>query len=318
MPIQRTVIGSFPTPPISVPHEEAIRNVVDLQVKYGIDVISDGEQHGSMVEYLAQIPGVELIDRGIRIVKEIRPMDDPDKCWKIEDYKLVRSYLNEKGRANAKVKTTLTGPITLGFFGVHGSLYGGMGPYKNYTDPRLYSDSRKALIPIAQRAIELGAYLQIDEPFLTSMSPENVNEFLNPLLENLPRSAKKEERVSIHVCGQIGKAHYDELLNLDVPVLSIAFSEYQERKNLNVISRESLEHHRKKLGVGFISNAKVEDYQIAFERLKEVSKKAGFENISFVHPDCGLLLTKPEDVEPILRNMQFASAPERLHVESML
>lgn len=317
MPIQRTVIGSFPTPPISISHEEAISNVIDLQLKYGINVISDGELHGSMMEYLGQIPGIELADRGIKIVRKIEPMNDPDEYWKIEDYKTVKSILASKGKEDVKVKTTLTGPITLGFFGLYGSLYWGLGPYKNYTDPELYSDSRKALIPIAQRAIELGAYLQIDEPFLTAIPPEKVNEFLNPLFESLPRSAKKDERISIHVCGQIGKAHYDKLLKLDIPVLSIAFSGYQESRNLSVISRESLESHGKKLGVGFISNTKVEDYPIAFDRLKDVLKKTGFENVSFVHPDCGMILAKPKDVELILRNMQLASAPERLYLESI-
>ena len=67
MPIQRTVIGSFPTPPISVPHEEAIRNVVELQLKYGINPISDGEQWGKMIEYASQTPGTELTDRGIKL-----------------------------------------------------------------------------------------------------------------------------------------------------------------------------------------------------------------------------------------------------------
>jgi methionine synthase II (cobalamin-independent) len=59
--------------------------------------------------------------------------------------------------------------------------------------------------------------------------------------------------------------------------------------------------------VGFISNKEVEDPAIALERLKKVSKIVGPENISFVHPDCGLLLAKPEDVEQILANMETAS-----------
>lgn len=161
---------------------------------------------------------------------------------------------------------------------------------------------------VARRAAELGAYLQIDEPCIADMPSGSVNEVLDSLFKKLPKQAIDEERVSIHVCTQVGKAHYDALMEQkNFSVLNIPFSGYQEMKNFDVITRESLEKNRKKLGVGFVSNTEVEDVKTAFKTLKKVSEKVGPENISLVNPFCGFFGTKPELVEPILANMKEAS-----------
>jgi methionine synthase II (cobalamin-independent) len=320
MPIQRTVIGSFPTPPISVPHEEAVRKAIYLQLKYGIDVVSDGEPYGNMMEYLSPFHGIELANVGIRFTDRIGPMDNPDEYWKFQDYETVKSILASEGREDVKVKITLTGPISLGYFGYFGA-EGSLGPYKNIEDPRLYEDYLKAFLPIAMSAIKRKAYLQLDEPYLTKISPKRVTGFLNPFFSSLPRSAIDEEKVSIHVCGQISNSHYQELMKLGARVISLAVSGYQERENLKVISRESLEgivskerkedsekkNRWKKLNLGFISNTEIEDVKTAFNRLQNASKIVGPENISFVSPECGFLATRPERIEPILANMKEAS-----------
>jgi len=314
MPIQRTVIGSFPTQPISISHEEAIRKAIELQLDNGIHVVSDGEPYGDMKDYVTQNPGIELAYMGIKFTDRIWHADDPsknldpDKCWKIQDYKAARSYLDGKGRKDVKVKIALTGPISLVFFGKCGGLYESLGPYEKLSYEELYSDSVKVVGSIARRAVELGSYLQIDEPYLTEILPESVNDVLNSLFKSLTKSAIKEERVSIHVCRQLGKAYYDELVKLEnVPILNIPFSGYQERKNLDVITRESLEENGKKLVAGIISNTEIEDVATVLKTLKDVSEKAGAENISFVSPICGFLKKPPEIVGPILKNMKEAS-----------
>jgi methionine synthase II (cobalamin-independent) len=107
----------------------------------------------------------------------------------------------------------------------------------------------------------------------------------------------------MHLCGTITKKLYDELLELEFPVLSFGFSGQAESKNLEVVSRESLEENNKKLGVGFILNTELEDLQVTGKRLKNIVEKVGMENIAYLHPDCGFGSTKPELIEPILKNM---------------
>jgi methionine synthase II (cobalamin-independent) len=54
MQIEKTVVGSFPKS--DSPVEKAIREIVDLQLNYGIDLITDGEQRSNMIQYFEQIP----------------------------------------------------------------------------------------------------------------------------------------------------------------------------------------------------------------------------------------------------------------------
>jgi methionine synthase II (cobalamin-independent) len=184
---------------------------------------------------------------------------------------------------------------------------------KNYDleDTALYSDFSRALLPIAQRALSIGAYVQIDEPLLsTGQVPlEPAKKILKDFVSHLPPSSIKEEKVSWHVCGSLKNVPnlYDALLELDIPILSLGFSGEEEKENLDVISKESLERHGKKLGVGFISNVKVEEEKIIVERYKRIEKTIGRENIRYIHPDCGFRATPLKKVKLILEKMKTAA-----------
>jgi len=297
MGIRRTTIGSFPR--VDKPLEAAIRDVVDLQLKYGVDVITDGEQRADMITYFEQIPGLSRGSRGLKVSGKIRPMDDSDAFFKIKDYHLVLSYLDELDRREVKTKVTLTGPVTLGMT----SAMGGLSEYRNVRDPQLYMDCADALLPLAGRALEIGAHLQIDEPGISARfeSPR----FLEQLLSALPDSAIDEGRVSLHVCGSVGRV-YKELMDLSVNIFSFGFSKAQESKNMETISSLSL-REGKRLGAGFISNTSLEDPGTALRRLKKIAGIVGGGNIAYIHPDCGFASTIPELVEPILVNMKEAS-----------
>ena len=312
MPIERTVIGSFP--PFSQPYSpenviKAITNIVDLQLRYGIDVITDGEQRGSMIEYFEQIPGLERTKKGLKIVGKIKPMDNPDSFYKISDYRYVKSYLTSQGKENVKIKITITGPVTLCFSSAMEDLVSTKKYYKDLRNPEIYSDFSEVLSSLARRAIDIGAYLQIDEPGLSGgfIQPELGKEILNRFFSSLPKSAIAEGKVSMHVCGSISSRLYSQLLGLDMGILSLGFSGKEESANIDVISRKSLEDNHKKLGAGFISNKVVEDEKTALERLKQIAQIVGPENIAYVHPTCGFRSTSPELVEPILKNMKIAS-----------
>jgi 5-methyltetrahydropteroyltriglutamate--homocysteine methyltransferase len=297
MGIERTTIGSFPKG--NKPLVAAIRDVIDLQLKYGIDVITDGEQRADMITYFEQIPGLSRGNRGLRVCGKIGPMEDSDDFFKIRDYHWVQSYLDSVNRRDVKTKITLTGPVTLGMTSAMGGLIG----YGNMRDASLYLDCVNALLPLANRALEVGAHLQIDEPGISARfeSPK----YLERLLSALPDSAIDEGRVSLHVCGSVAHV-FKELMDLSVNVFSFGFSRAQESKNIETISSESL-RAGKKLGVGFISNTALEDSDTALRRLNKIAGIVGVDNVAYIHPDCGFGSTSPELVEPILRNMKGAS-----------
>ncbi len=258
----------------------------------------DGEQRADMITYFEQIPGLGRSGRGLKVAGKVRPMDDPGEFYKLVDYKYTRSYLDSIGKGNVKLKVTITGPVTLGMT----SAMGGLTGYKGLRDPALFIDIAEALLPLGERALSMGALLQVDEPGLSARfeSPK----YTELLFSRLPDAAIDAGRVSLHACGDVRKL-FGELVALSVNVFSLGFSRRQESMNIEVVSRESLGD--KKLGAGFISNTYVEESDIALKRLEEIAGKVGVENIAYLHPDCGFEPTQPEFVEPILRSMRDAS-----------
>lgn len=302
MAFRRTVIGSFPSRASELGLENAIKWAVDLQLRYGIEVITDGEQRGSLIDYFEQVPGLGKKSGRPAIVGKIRPMEEVEAFHKLADCEIVFSHLKRLGSRDVDVKITVTGPITLGFtYGI-----GGLGAYSSLLDKRLYLDLVQALIPIIEKAIKLGCYVQIDEPGLTGkfLPPKLAGEVLGDLFKQI----RSERDVALHVCGVLGEVPglYEMLLRLDVDVLSLAFSG-RERENFQVISKKTLEDHGKKLGAGFISNVVAESMDTAFNRLRRIAEWVGVENIAFIHPDCGFRETPINVVKDILRAMKEAS-----------
>jgi methionine synthase II (cobalamin-independent) len=311
MPIETTVVGSFPKS--DSPLERAIREIVDLQLYYGIDLITDGEQRSNMIQYFEQIPGLERFGDGLRIVDKIEPMerDRIDEFYKIRDYKTVKSILESLGKEIVKIKITITGPMTLGTLCASTDIESTMKHYSLDDEEALYSDFSRALLPLAERALDIGAHVQIDEPLLSTgqISLESAEKTLKDFALRLPSFSIEEGKVSCHVCGSIKSVPklYDVLLDSDIPILSLGFSGEKEKENLNIISRESLEEHDKKLAAGFISNINVEDERIIIKRYNKIEKTAGRENIGYIQPDCGFRMTPLEKVRLILEKMKMVA-----------
>jgi 5-methyltetrahydropteroyltriglutamate--homocysteine methyltransferase len=308
MPIEMTVVGSFPIS--DSPLEKAIREIVDLQLYYGIDVITDGELRSNMIQYFEQIPGLERLGDGLRIVGKIEPIerDRIDEFYKIKDYKTVKSILESLGKESVKIKITITGPMTLGTTCALADIENTLEHYDLDEEEALYSDFSRALLPLAERALNIGAYVQIDEPLLSTgqISLESAEKILRDFALRLPSFSIEEEKVSWHVCGSIKSVPnlYDVLLGLDVPILSLGFSGEKEKENFDVISKVSLEERGKKLAAGFISNVNVEDERIIMKRYNKIEENAGRQNIRYIHPDCGFRMTPPEKVRLILEKMK--------------
>ncbi len=97
------------------------------------------------------------------------------------------------------------------------------------------------------------------------------------------------------------------MLRLNVGIISLAFSGAHESKNIEVVTKESLQENGKKLAAGFISNIVYEEKDVALRRLYTIAEKVGRENLVQVHPDCGFGGTDRNLVEPILRTMEKAT-----------
>jgi 5-methyltetrahydropteroyltriglutamate--homocysteine methyltransferase len=311
MQIKKTVVGSFPK--TDSPFDKSIREIVDLQLRCGIDVITDGELRSNMIQYFDQIPGLEKIDDGLRIVGKIEQIerDRINEFYKIRDYETVESILERLGKESVKIKITITGPMTLGTLCALTDIESTLEHYDLDDEEALYSDFSRALLPLAERALDIGAYVQIDEPLLSTgrVSLESTKKIFRDFASSLPAFSIEEKKVSCHVCGSLKSVPnlYDVLLDSDIPILSLGFSGDLEEENFDIISRVSLEEHGKKLAVGIISNVDVEDEKIILKRYNRIEEKVGRENIRYVQPDCGFRMTPIKKVRLILEKMKLAA-----------
>ena len=304
----KTVVGSFP--PKKLPLEKATKWAVDLQLNHDLDIVSDGEQRTDMISYFSSLPGLGMKSHGPYIKSQILPLEDPKSHAKLEDLRSVKDYLKQKGREDVKVKISITGPITLGF----ACACNGVGYYSGLTDKRLYSDFALALKPLVEEAAKTDCYVQIDEPSLSIrvMEGSQAVRIVNQTMESLPNSIRDEEKLIVHVCGSLTDSLFRDLMNLDAPILSLAFSAPKVRANLDVVSKSLLVSNGKKLGLGCVSvqankKEEVESFGQVVQRLEIARNRLGEEQIALLHPDCGMRPTGEDAVEPIL-NLVASSA----------
>jgi methionine synthase II (cobalamin-independent) len=310
----KTVVGSFPPKKLSLLN--AVKWAVDIQLAHGIDLISDGEQRSDMIGYFSSFPGLGMKSNGPYVKSKVMPLGDALSFVKLRDFRFVKDYLRSRRREDVKVKISVTGPITLGF----ACACNGLQHYSGIGDLKLYSDFAQALRPLINEIAETGCYVQIDEPSLSIrvMDARNAVKIVNEALSGLPASVHREGKLAVHICGPITETLFDELINLDAPVLSLAFSGPNVRKNLKAISKRTLKSQGKKIGVGCVSvqashRNDVEKLDTVIRRLDALKEKIGKDAIAFVHPDCGLRNTAEDAVEPILE-MVTASAQ---HLQEM-
>jgi 5-methyltetrahydropteroyltriglutamate--homocysteine methyltransferase len=304
----KTVIGSFP--PKELPLEDAVRWAIDVQLRHGVDIVSDGEQRGDMINYFSFIPGLEVGPHGPYVKSRVLPVDDPRSFAKLQDLRLAEDYLRTIGREDVKVKVSVTGPITLGF----ACAANGLKYYSSLGDVKLYNDFAQALNPLILELARTGCYVQIDEPSLSVgvMNAKDAVRIVNIALSHLPTLLRREGRLSVHICGPLTEALFKDFLKLDAPVLSLAFSTPNVRKNLELVRRRALEEAEKKLGVGCVSAQvpradKMERLDVVIQRLKTVRESVGTELIAYLHPDCGMRNTDKDAVEPILEMLNSAA-----------
>jgi methionine synthase II (cobalamin-independent) len=302
-----TVVGSLPR--LAARIDDSIKEAVNLQVRLGYSIVSDGEQRADMISYFESLPGLARISNEIVVSGRIEPFEDPDEFVKVRDYRFVKDYLATL-KADVQVKTSLTGPVTLGFTCAARSL--GVY-YRSIDDERLYSDLAQAIKPIMIRLLELGSLVQIDEPGISAgyLAPEFAVSILRRLFDDLPEDVYAQRKVSLHTCGSLNQRLVSNLLRVEVPILSVALSGAEGLMNLHFLPRKLLTQHRKALGAGcvpvtFSDTQSVDTSHKISLRISEILDSVGAENVAYIHPNCGLRNLPRDVAETILLNLSQA------------
>ena len=309
MTIKKTVIGSFPK--LQLPIKEAIKKIIDLQLRNKIDIISDGEQRTDMINYFEDIPGFTPTSKGLSIGSKIKPPEYPSKTLKIQDFRYAQNYVRELKINHVFLKTAITGPITLGLT----CATSGLKYYKGFNDQKLYQDLSEALRPIISELLRLDSFVQLDEPGLSAgyMDPIKALDILENLINQVSHEKKHRNSLSIHVCGSLERSPklLEGLFKLnDLDVVSLGFSGPKEQRNVKLISK-SLLCNKAKLGIGCVYNlpsseTDVDETQKIIERISQISANIGDENIVYAQPDCSLRNISPAVAEIILERLSQA------------
>jgi methionine synthase II (cobalamin-independent) len=307
--LKKTVIGSFPK--LQIPIEEAIKKIIDLQLRNKIDIISDGEQRTDMITYFQDIPGLINAPKGLSVGSKITPPEEPSRTLKVRDFRYAQNYLKQLKIDNVFLKTAITGPITLGLT----CATSGLKYYSGFNDLKLYQDLSEALRPVISELLKQGSFVQLDEPGLSAgyMEPIKALDILENLISQVSHEKEHPSALSIHICGTLERSPelLEGLLKLnDLDVVSLGFSGPKEQRNVKLLSK-SLFHEKAKLGVGCVYNLAnnendVDETQKILERINEISSRIGKENIVYAHPDCSLRNVTPAVAEVILERLSQA------------
>ena len=294
-----TTIGSLYR--FSIDLHDSIDRAIQFQREHGVDILSDGEQRSDMVTYFSEAFDGFSVEGGAPIITgRVSLRNPPDQFSKVKDLEYVLSK-----HPDLKIKVAITGPTTLGMTCGSKKI---MSYYKNLIDFRLYEDIAEGIAPIAKELTDRGAYVQLDEPFL-SQGYRDIKErvkLLDIIAKDLPR-----EKMSVHVCGFVGgNGVVDHLLKLEnVSTLSFAFAGKIEMKNIEHISKKPFQDNDKKLGAGCISVTPLKPQEVGTSEtvaseLQAIAQRVGRDNLAYAHPDCGMRVTPKSLVPIILDNLR--------------
>ena len=288
MPIQTTVIGSYPCEGEYV--EEKMCFAVKSQRKAGVQLISDGQPRTDMISYVAEAIGAfEKKSNGKwRLARKI------DENVSLDSSALKGEFAYLKGLCGAyggEPALMMAGPVTMAF-AMEGDISGyGSTPYENPELYRSIAEAELRLLGIDRLDVKRCAAFHIDEPFL-SQSPGAL-EYARSAIEFLALNV--DTTVNLHVCGNVTKV-FPKLLRLEgVDVLSHGFAGRDEKKNLGLLDDYNAVEYGKKLGFGCVDSSSpvVEPVKELKELICYAMERQDCDIV--VHPDCGLR-NLPSDV----------------------
>ena len=286
-----TVVGSYPVVKggglrsLLDPLHSAVETAVSDQILAGIDIISDGQVRGDMIQafssHLAGIKGQEVIGK---VQPASGPITTSDTKYAI-------------GKA-PKVKGIITGPTTL----AHG-LHLATPMYRNKDELAL--DLAAALVVEARSLEAAGVTLiQIDEPILsTGVADLAVAKQAIDLI-----TASLRVPTCMHVCGNLADV-IDGVLKFNVNVLDFEFS--KNPKNLELFTSRDLAGRM--IGYGCVDSStdaveSIPEIKTRIERGVEVFGP----RTMLIDPDCGMRMRTREAAFWKLKNMCEAAKEVRL------
>ena len=286
-----TVVGSYPVVKggglrsLLDPLHSAVETAVSDQILAGIDIISDGQVRGDMIQafssHLAGIKGQEVIGK---VQPASGPITTSDTKYAI-------------GKA-PKVKGIITGPTTL----AHG-LHLATPMYRNKDELAL--DLAAALVVEARSLEAAGVTLiQIDEPILsTGVADLAVAKQAIDLI-----TASLRVPTCMHVCGNLADV-IDGILKFNVNVLDFEFS--KNPKNLELFTSRDLAGRM--IGYGCVDSStdaveSIPEIKTRIERGVEVFGP----RTMLIDPDCGMRMRTREAAFWKLKNMCEAAKEVRL------
>ena len=286
-----TVVGSYPVVKggglrsLLDPLHSAVETAVSDQILAGIDIISDGQVRGDMIQafssHLAGIKGQEVIGK---VQPASGPITTSDTKYAI-------------GKA-PKVKGIITGPTTL----AHG-LHIATPMYRNKDELAL--DLAAALVVEARSLEAAGVTLiQIDEPILsTGVADIAVAKQAIDLI-----TASLRVPTCMHVCGNLADV-IDGILKFNVNVLDFEFS--KNPKNLELFGSRDLAGRM--IGYGCVDSStdaveSIPEIKTRIERGVEVFGP----RTMLIDPDCGMRMRTREAAFWKLKNMCEAAKEVRL------
>jgi 5-methyltetrahydropteroyltriglutamate--homocysteine methyltransferase len=292
----KNILGSYD------PYKLAIKDAVYAQLNAGIDIISDGQVRGDMIEIFAKdLPGMVIEDNTCKIKNQIRPSPksigatDLKYANKLLEDFLKESNLSPEEKEKKGVKGIITGPSTM----VFSSRFDGF--YSMKQKDKAIIDMANALKEEAKTLEEAGAkYIQLDEPFLsTGMVNLNTAKKAINIISN-----EIKIPVAMHVCGDISNV-LDQLLKFKVDIIDLEFAGI--KSNLEILeNQKSL--NNKKIGFGSIDTKK--EIAEPIDEIKTLIKKGvdilGHENM-IIDPDCGMKTLNPDVAKLKLKNMVEAT-----------
>lgn len=245
---------------------------VRAQLDAGIELVSDGQTRGGMVQIFAEKLKGFRMKRRPEIISNIEYRGPIT----IKDQSKIRNSLPE----NIGLKGIITGPWTL----VKSS-------YDLY-----YKDTRKAVTDTAEalkseikELSKVCDVVQIDEPFLSIEYEPYIKDVLETMLPSNITTA-------MHVCGDVADIA-EKLVEIDVDILD---HEFAANPHLYDIYEELSFSQRLAPGV-ITTDSKVESVDIIKERIERAVDSFGT-NI-LIDPDCGLRNLKKEIADIKLKNM---------------
>ncbi len=304
-----TVVGSYPVSdpctPGSIsskvsnflgiydPYIPLLECAVKDQIKAGVDIISDGQVRGDMIQIFARhLPGMVFEDNTSKILDKIMPahhsLADNDLKFAIKTAQKISTDFLNSNKLNAKVldgnnfnknfkgvKGIITGPTTL----VLSSRVEGF--YNRDEKEKIIIDMAIALKKEAYTLQEAGAaIIQIDEPFLSTgvADLKTAKTAIKIITDNL------NIPVSMHVCGDIAEIFRD-ILKFPVQIIDCEFAGLPN--NIQTLKQDY--DGSKKIGFGCIDTKveSVDELDEVVNLIKTGVDIIGEENI-MLDPDCGM------------------------------